>query len=81
ILGDTIRFASSVREATAGADAVFIVTEWNEFRHLDVETLMNRMKQPIVFDGRNCLEENRIRACKKIEYYPVGRPAIVIDMT
>ncbi|WP_260288061.1 UDP-glucose dehydrogenase family protein [Peribacillus aracenensis] len=81
ILGDTIKFASSVREATVGADAVFIVTEWNEFRHLDVETLMNRMRQPIVFDGRNCLEEDRIRACKKIEYYPIGRPAIVIDMT
>ncbi|QOS89456.1 UDP-glucose dehydrogenase family protein [Peribacillus sp. JNUCC41] len=81
ILGDTIRFASSVREATVGADAVFIVTEWNEFKQLDVDTLMNRMRQPIVFDGRNCLEEDRIRACKKIEYYPIGRPAIVIDMT
>lgn len=81
ILGDTIRFASSVHEATVDADAVFIVTEWNEFRHLDLETLMNTMKQKIVFDGRNCLEENRIRACKKIEYYPIGRPAIVIGMT
>lgn len=81
ILGDTIRFASTVREAAVNADAVFIVTEWKEFRHLDLKTLMTTMRRPIVFDGRNCLEEDRIRACKKIEYYPIGRPAIVIGMT
>ncbi|MEP9408351.1 UDP-glucose/GDP-mannose dehydrogenase family protein [Peribacillus frigoritolerans] len=81
ILGDTIRFASTVREAAVNADAVFIVTEWKEFRHLDLKTLMTIMRRPIVFDGRNCLEEDRIRACKKIEYYPIGRPAIVIGMT
>ncbi|MFJ7364413.1 UDP-glucose dehydrogenase family protein [Peribacillus frigoritolerans] len=81
ILGETIRFASTVREAAVNADAVFIVTEWKEFRHLDLKTLMTTMRRPIVFDGRNCLEENRIRACKKIEYYPIGRPAIVIGMT
>ncbi|MCP1494952.1 UDPglucose 6-dehydrogenase [Peribacillus frigoritolerans] len=81
ILGDTIRFASTVREAAENADAVFIVTEWKEFRLLDLKTLMTTMRRPIVFDGRNCLEEDRIRACKKIEYYPIGRPAIVIGMT
>jgi UDPglucose 6-dehydrogenase len=81
ILGDTIRFASTVREAAVKADAVFIVTEWKEFRLLDLKTLMTTMRRPIVFDGRNCLEEDRIRACKKIEYYPIGRPAIVIGMT
>lgn len=81
ILGDTIKFASTVREAAVNADAVFIVTEWKEFRLLDLKTLMTTMRRPIVFDGRNCLEEDRIRACKKIEYYPIGRPAIVIGMT
>ncbi|MBD8135596.1 UDP-glucose dehydrogenase family protein [Peribacillus frigoritolerans] len=81
ILGDTIRFASTVREAAVNADAVFIVTEWKEFRLLDLKTLMTTMRRPIVFDGRNCLEEDRIRTCKKIEYYPIGRPAIVIGMT
>lgn len=81
ILGDTIRFASSVLEATVDADAIFIVTEWKEFRCLDLNSLMKIMKQPIVFDGRNCFEDDRIRACKKIEYYPIGRPAILIGMT
>ncbi|EOP90046.1 nucleotide sugar dehydrogenase [Bacillus cereus HuB4-4] len=81
ILGDTIRFASSVVEATLDADAIFIVTEWKEFRRLNLGVLMKIMRQPIVFDGRNCLEENQIRACKKIEYYPIGRPPILIGMT
>ncbi|MBT2580905.1 UDP-glucose/GDP-mannose dehydrogenase family protein [Bacillus sp. ISL-8] len=78
ILGDTIKFANSVLEATVDADAIFIVTEWNEFRCLELEELIKIMRQPIVFDGRNCFEENQIRACKKIEYYPIGRPAIFI---
>ncbi|PER34577.1 UDP-glucose 6-dehydrogenase [Bacillus thuringiensis] len=78
ILGDTIKFATSVLEATVDADAIFIVTEWNEFRCLELEELIKIMRQPIVFDGRNCFEENQIRACKKIEYYPIGRPAIFI---
>ncbi|MED3069508.1 UDP-glucose/GDP-mannose dehydrogenase family protein [Bacillus thuringiensis] len=78
ILGDTIKFANSVFEATMDADAIFIVTEWNEFKCLELEGLIKIMRQPIVFDGRNCLEEKQIRACKKIEYYPIGRPAISI---
>ncbi|MGD6836583.1 UDP-glucose dehydrogenase family protein [Bacillus thuringiensis] len=81
ILGDTIKYESSVYRATWGADAIFIVTEWNEFRHLDLDALMQIMKQPIIFDGRNCLEESRIRTCKTIEYYPIGKPAILIGRT
>ncbi|MEB4816923.1 UDP-glucose/GDP-mannose dehydrogenase family protein [Bacillus toyonensis] len=78
ILGDTIKFATSVFEATVDADAIFIVTEWNEFRCLELKELIKIMRQPIVFDGRNCFKEKQIRACKKIEYYPIGRPAIFI---
>ncbi|MED3357546.1 UDP-glucose/GDP-mannose dehydrogenase family protein [Bacillus thuringiensis] len=80
ILGNTIKFASSVLKAVVNADAIFIVTEWDEFRRLDLERLMRIMRQPLVFDGRNCFEENQIRDCKKIEYYPIGRPAILIGM-
>lgn len=78
ILGDTIKFATSILEATVDADAIFIVTEWSEFRCLELEKLIKIMRQPIIFDGRNCIEENLVRACKKIEYYPIGRPAIFI---
>ncbi|OUA92182.1 UDP-glucose dehydrogenase family protein [Bacillus thuringiensis] len=81
ILGDIIRFTSSLFEAIENADAIFIVTEWSEFRHLNLEKLIKIMREPIIFDGRNCLEEERIQACKKIEYYPIGRPAIIIGKT
>lgn len=78
ILGDTINYASSISEAILDADALFIVTEWREFKELDIKSIVNKMKQPIIFDGRNCLEEDKIRSCESIEYYPVGRPAIII---
>jgi UDPglucose 6-dehydrogenase len=78
ILGDIIQFASTVHEAATNADAILIVTEWKEFKDLEVASLIKIMKHPIIFDGRNCFEEDRIKACGTIEYYPVGRPAIVI---
>jgi UDPglucose 6-dehydrogenase len=55
------------------------VTEWKEFTQLDLASLMTNMKYPIIFDGRNCLEEDRIRQCEKIEYYPVGKRSILIE--
>jgi UDPglucose 6-dehydrogenase len=78
ILGDTITYARTVLDAATDADALFIVTEWNEFKQVNLIDLLKKMKEPIIFDGRNCLEEDRIKACKNIEYYPMGRPAIVI---
>jgi UDPglucose 6-dehydrogenase len=78
ILGETIIYANSADEAIFDADSIFIVTEWNEFKELDLASIMKKMKKPIIFDGRNCLEEEKIFACGTIEYYPVGRPAIVI---
>jgi UDPglucose 6-dehydrogenase len=78
ILGNTIKYANSIHEAILEADAVFIVTEWNEFKQLDLKAVTNLMKQPIIFDGRNCFEEDQLKACAKVEYYPMGRPAIVI---
>ncbi|WP_394233316.1 UDP-glucose dehydrogenase family protein [Niallia oryzisoli] len=80
ILGDTIEYARSVGEAVENADAVFIVTEWSEFKQLDLSEVTKQMKQPIIFDGRNCFNEDQIRACSKIEYYPVGKPSIVIGL-
>ncbi len=79
VIGDIITYANSVSEAVKDAEALFIVTEWQEFRELDIETLLKEMKEHIIFDGRNCLDEARIRACGIIEYYPVGRPAIIAE--
>lgn len=78
VLGDRIKYSSTVNEAVKDADAAFIVTEWNEFKQLDLPNLIKEMKNPIIFDGRNCFELNRIIECETIEYYPVGKPSTVI---
>ena len=56
-----------------GADALLLVTEWNEFRHPDFERMRSLMKEPVIFDGRNLYEPSRIRQ-KGFTYYAVGRP-------
>lgn len=78
VIGNKIKYAASAIEAAAHADALFIVTEWKEFQQLNLPNLVKCMKQPVIFDGRNCLAEESIRACEKIEYYPVGRQTIVV---
>jgi len=79
ILGESIQFTGSALEAIYDAEAVLIVTEWNEFKQLNWQAAVEKMKKPIIFDGRNCLEEKQIRACRQIEYYPIGKPSIIID--
>jgi UDPglucose 6-dehydrogenase len=78
VLGDIITYASSVYEAILHADALMIVTEWKEFTQLDFASLVKKMNHPIIFDGRNCLEEEQLKACESVEYYPVGKSAIII---
>lgn len=79
ILGDRIQIVDSALEAVNEAEAVLIVTEWTEFKQLDWQAIVEKMKQPIVFDGRNCLEEKQVRACRQIEYYPIGKSKIIIE--
>ena len=64
-------------EAILDADAVFIVTEWNEFKQLDLTEILKKMKHPIIFDGRNCLEEDKLKTCENVEYYPIGKQEII----
>ncbi|MGB8339374.1 MAG: UDP-glucose/GDP-mannose dehydrogenase family protein [Burkholderiales bacterium] len=68
-----IRFASSMRDALAGADALVIVTEWKEFRTPDFATIKSGLKNPLIFDGRN-LYAPRDMQQQGIEYYGIGRP-------
>lgn len=77
VLGDIITYASSINEAISQADALMIVTEWKEFIQLDFASVVKKMNNPIIFDGRNCLEEEQLSACERVEYYSIGRPAII----
>jgi len=70
--GDRIRYATTPYEAIEGADALFVVTEWNEFRHPDFDRMRATMKTPVVFDGRNLYDPVRMRE-KGFSYHGIGR--------
>ena len=71
IFGDTIEYAASSYSALENADALLLVTEWNEFRRPDFERMKDLMKNPVIFDGRNQYNEKRLKA-HGIEYFRMG---------
>jgi UDPglucose 6-dehydrogenase len=76
VLDPAVQFASNVYESAAGADALLILTEWEEFASLDLQRLHSELKYPIVIDGRN-LYDPEVMAQHGFTYYSVGRiPAI-----
>ena len=73
VLNSGVRFANSPYEAAGGADALLILTEWEEFAHLDLDRLAQELEYPIVIDGRN-LYDPKVMAAHGFTYYSVGRP-------
>jgi UDPglucose 6-dehydrogenase len=69
-----ISFAGSAYEAAHGADALLILTEWEEFANLDLNRLRDQLKYPIVIDGRN-LYDPEVMSEQGFTYYSVGRAA------
>ena len=74
VLNGSVQFAGDAYEAARGADALLILTEWEEFASLDVDRLQQELKYPIVIDGRN-LYDPELMAARGFTYYSVGRPA------
>ena len=74
VLGEAsgITFAANPLAACEGADALVVVTEWKEFRSPDFDVLQRRMKQPLIFDGRNLYEPDVVRAAG-FEHVSIGR--------
>ena len=67
-----LRYGDSPMAVLQGADALAIVTEWKEFRSPDFSAMRERLKTPIVFDGRNLYDPNELLS-KGLEYHPIGR--------
>jgi UDPglucose 6-dehydrogenase len=59
-------------EAAEGAEALVIVTEWQEFRSPDFEALKARLKQPVILDGRNLYDPDRLKSLG-FKYFAIGR--------
>jgi UDPglucose 6-dehydrogenase len=73
IFNDTIEYSNSYYEALEGADALVLITEWNEFRTPDFEHMKQIMKTPVIFDGRNIFDPEKLRKMG-FTYYGIGRP-------
>jgi len=75
VLPPTVIYCDSPYEAAAGADGLVLVTEWNEFKFLNLERVRGLMRRPVVFDGRNAWEPERMRRLG-FEYYSIGRKPV-----
>jgi UDPglucose 6-dehydrogenase len=75
VFGTTSRlaYAASPMDAVTGADALVVVTEWQEFRSPDFSELRRTLRQPLLFDGRNLFDPKEVRAAG-LEYFGIGRP-------
>ena len=71
IYGDRLIYCDHHYDALDQADALCVVTEWQEFRNPDFEYLKHKMRQPVVFDGRN-LWDPRQMAARGFTYYGIG---------
>ncbi len=72
VFGSRVHFTERPYDALDGADALFVVTEWNEFRHPDFAKVKQKLKTPVIFDGRNVYSPERLRELG-FTYYGVGR--------
>ena len=67
-----LSYTDKAMDALDGADALIIVTEWKEFRSADLDTIKQKLKAPLVFDGRNLYDPQFVRS-QGVEYFPIGR--------
>ncbi len=76
-IGETVTYCVHHYEACDGADAIAIVTEWNEFRNPDFDYIKLKMKSPVIFDGRN-LYDRRKMAARGFHYSGIGLSALPV---
>ena len=74
LLGNRIDYAETNYEALAGADALVVVTDWNEYRNPDFDRVKRTLKQPVIVDGRNLYDLEKMRDLG-VRYHSIGRPS------
>ncbi len=72
LFGSRITYAAKNYDALTGADALALVTEWNEFREPDFAKMKKLMRSPVIFDGRNIYNRGTVRS-HGFTYYSIGR--------
>ncbi|WP_444685001.1 UDP-glucose dehydrogenase family protein [Alkalicoccus luteus] len=76
VMPEGVTYVATAEEALRGADAAFIVTDWSEIKSLELRAYEQYLKEPYVFDGRNCYSLEDV-ATTSLNYYSVGRKAVV----
>jgi UDPglucose 6-dehydrogenase len=71
-VGKTVKLCDSNYDALKGADALVVVTEWNEFRRPDFDRIKSLLRSPVIFDGRN-IYDPKVMKEKGFVYYGIGR--------
>jgi UDPglucose 6-dehydrogenase len=71
-IGDRISYAETSYDALVGADALVVVTDWNEYRHPDFARIKDTLKSPVVIDGRNLYDTGKMRGLG-FTYSSMGR--------
>lgn len=71
-MGDVVYYAENIYDATSGADAILVLTEWMQFRMPDWARLKSVMKQPVVVDGRNLYLPEEMKQ-QGFDYLSIGR--------
>jgi len=74
MLPEAVQYCDDSYDAAEGADAMIIVTEWNQFRSLDMERVRSSLRQPVVIDLRNLYDPKRMKD-KGFRYSSIGRAA------
>jgi UDPglucose 6-dehydrogenase len=76
LMAADVVFCESAYEAAAGADGVALLTEWNEFKYLNLDRLRGLLRRRLIFDARNLYEPERMRRLG-FEYYSIGRKPVL----
>ncbi|MDZ4657972.1 MAG: UDP-glucose/GDP-mannose dehydrogenase family protein [Bythopirellula sp.] len=75
LYGDKLTYCELQMPALAGADALCIMTEWNDYKRPKFDEMRTLMRTPVVFDGRNLYDPERMQALG-FQYHSIGRPAV-----
>ncbi len=75
LFGNQIEYCTDRIQAVKDADMMFLVTEWDDIKSIPLQTYRSAMKQPIIFDGRNCYNLEEAEQSQVI-YYSIGRPVV-----
>jgi UDPglucose 6-dehydrogenase len=76
LMPESVVFCASAFEAASGADGVALLTEWNEFKYLNLDRLRGLLRRRLIFDARNLYEPERMRRLG-FEYYSIGRKPVL----